>query len=79
MWRGGVGSGVGNSSWLFILSYGAGIHWRQTLGYRIVSFVLNTSYKGLLLSGSLSVLMGRVEKRKRKKERERGGVDRRGG
>lgn len=33
MWRGGVGSGVGNSSWLSILSYGAGNFWRQTFGY----------------------------------------------
>lgn len=51
---------AGSSSWLFILSDGVGIYWRQTLGHLvtvIVSFVLNRPHEGVLLSGSLSELI----------------------
>lgn len=70
-WR----NGAGRSSWLFLLSDGAGIYWKQALGHLVtvtVSFVLNRPHEGVLLSGSLSVLIRAGGKEEEEEEEEEG-------
>lgn len=67
-------NGAGRSSWLFLLSDGAGIYWKQALGHLVtvtVSFMLNRPHEGVLLSGSLSVLI-RADGKEEEEEKEEG-------